>query len=91
MSKADPFPGVKDQVNLTAISLSAVQEICDLLVTAALQGALSTPLLSLFCSCEVFVPTDPAQPAVGLCVPACSQTGANGVCQKKAVFLEQYL
>ena len=35
-------PGAKDQVNLTAISLSALLEICDLLVTVALQDALST-------------------------------------------------
>ena len=34
---------------------------------------------------------DPAPPAVGLCMSACSQAGANGVCQKNAVFLEQHL
>lgn len=40
--KVDPPPGVKDQVNLTAMSLSAMQEICGLLVTVALQDAWST-------------------------------------------------
>lgn len=40
--KIDPPPGVKDQVNLTAISLSAMQETCDLLVTVALPDALCT-------------------------------------------------